>query len=227
MHKSEMTFSDSFYIALCMTVLMLGVVYWFWTQNQYIQRKVNLLENIVYEMKTTLNASGGSVPAAPNGLPSNGMIESFEKMMDEDDGVDATDDEQEETNILHAELSKELEAPMKPLEFMESTSIQELSDSDLGTMDATAVDEDLQPGGVGSGIEAPVEADMNAKGSVLDGMTVKELRRLAEQKGITVNANIRKPQLIEAIRGLQSEKNSVNAPYFDIKEGKTLDLSND
>jgi hypothetical protein len=40
-----------------MTILIIGVVYWFWTQNQYIQRKLNLLENIVYEMKTNFNNS--------------------------------------------------------------------------------------------------------------------------------------------------------------------------
>jgi hypothetical protein len=47
-----MNLPDSFYIALCMTVLLLGVVYWFWSQNQYLLRKINLLENIVYELKT-------------------------------------------------------------------------------------------------------------------------------------------------------------------------------
>ena len=45
-----MNVPESFYIALCVTILMLGVVYWFWTQIQYLQRKVNLLDNVVYEM---------------------------------------------------------------------------------------------------------------------------------------------------------------------------------
>ena len=57
----------------------------------------------------------------------------------------------------------------------------------------------LQPGGVGSGIQDTPEADNSAKGSVLEGMTLKELQRLAEQKGINTN-RMRKPQLIEAIR---------------------------
>ena len=55
-----MNISDTFYVALCMTILIIGVVYWFWTQNQYIQRKINLLENIVYEMKTALGPPGSS-----------------------------------------------------------------------------------------------------------------------------------------------------------------------
>ena len=49
-----MNLSDTFHVALCMTVLIIGVVYWFWTQNQYIQRKLNLLENIVYDMKSSM-----------------------------------------------------------------------------------------------------------------------------------------------------------------------------
>ena len=57
-----MNLSDTFYVALCMTVLIIGVVYWFWTQNQYIQRKLNLLENIVYDMKSSMNFSGGGPP---------------------------------------------------------------------------------------------------------------------------------------------------------------------
>ena len=58
-----MNLPDSFYIALCMTVLLLGVVYWFWTQNQFLLRKMNLLENIVYELKTICSAPTHAVAA--------------------------------------------------------------------------------------------------------------------------------------------------------------------
>ena len=47
-----MSFPESFYIALCMTVLLVGAIYWVWTQIQFVQRTVNMLENIVYELKT-------------------------------------------------------------------------------------------------------------------------------------------------------------------------------
>ena len=57
-----MNLSDTFYVALCMTVLILGVVYWFWTQNQFILRKLNMLENIVYEMKTSFQVAPDSEP---------------------------------------------------------------------------------------------------------------------------------------------------------------------
>jgi hypothetical protein len=95
-----MNLSDTFYIALCMTVLILGVVYWFWTQTQFIQRKVNQLENIVYELNAGLNrvsggASGGpgSSGASPYAPPPSGEEE------DED-----------EDDTLHGDLRAELEA---------------------------------------------------------------------------------------------------------------------
>ena len=71
-----MNLSDTFYVALCMTVLILGVVYWFWTQNQYIQRKLNLLENIVFEMKTQLGniASVAGPPCVPAGPVNSGLV---------------------------------------------------------------------------------------------------------------------------------------------------------
>ena len=52
-----MSFTDTFYFALCMTVLVVGVVYWFWTQNQYLQRKLNMLELIVLELKAAFNST--------------------------------------------------------------------------------------------------------------------------------------------------------------------------
>jgi hypothetical protein len=60
----------------------------------------------------------------------------------------------------------------------------------------------LQPGGVGSGVKNIAIPDSSAKGSVLDSMTLKELRRLAEQKGVSGADKLRKPALIEAINAL-------------------------
>ena len=60
-----MNIPETFYIALCVAILLLGVIYWFWTQIQYLQKKVNLLDNVVYEMKTFVSNLPGhsSTPA--------------------------------------------------------------------------------------------------------------------------------------------------------------------
>jgi len=154
-----MNLPDSFYIALCMTVLLLGVVYWFWSQNQYLLRKINLLENIVYELKTVCSRPPPSPlePATYPPAPSSVV-------------------EEEE---LHEELLEEEEAaaaapPAAP---------------------AAAPADDLQPGGVGSGIEEPPESI-----NLLEGMTVKELRRLADQRGIKGGAELKKKELLSELK---------------------------
>lgn len=190
-----MNLSDTFYIALCMTVLILGVVYWFWTQNQYIQRKLNLLENIVYEMKTTLNAQA-SAPDAVDAVLSNvaaakgpdvlGAV-TEEASYPPPPGSELGEDE----DLLHEELSAEASADA-PAEVPQMFTMPEAEDN-------TEM-EDLQPGGVGSGIQEEVHADSSAKSNVLDGMTRAQLKRLAEQRGIAVKATMSRQAMIEAIR---------------------------
>jgi hypothetical protein len=181
-----MNLSDTFYVALCMTILILGVVYWFWTQNQFVLRKLNLLNNIVFEMRAQQNKEevpdGFTPPAVYAPAP----------------GSEMGDDE----DLLHEELRAEVEtmrADAAPAEFKEpepereeaapannqGTSIEEL---------AEPIDSELQPGGVGSNVKEIVTSN------VLESMTIKELRRLAEQRGISGTSNMKKPALITALR---------------------------
>jgi len=167
-----MNLPDSFYIALCMTVLLLGVVYWFWTQNQFLLRKINLLENIVYELKT-ICTTPPPVPVEPVSYPPapSSVVEEEE---------------------LHEELLQEEEA--HPLQR------------------PPPVEDDLQPGGVGSGVEVPAESS-----NLLETMTVKELRRLAEQRGIKGGAEMKKKELlVELKKGVPAP--SVLAAFQDAKE---------
>jgi len=209
-----MNLSDTFYIALCMTVLILGVVYWFWTQNQYMQRKLNLLENIVYEMKTAFQSSG--YPSSERGS----AAEASEEGDEVPEGVSSREGSatgsplvpveyppapssvlgEEDEDLLHEELHAE--SAFTPSSASESLGdrIQLLPPDREGSIDAEVVADDLQPGGVGSGL--PVSAQTEAKGTVLDGMTLKELKRLAEQRGISGTSALRKQQLIDALRVL-------------------------
>jgi len=159
-----MNLPDSFYIALCMTVLLLGVVYWFWSQNQYLLRKINLLENIVYELKTVCSRppptpmEPATYPPAPSSVV-----------------------EEEE---LHEELLEEEEA-----------AVAAVPAPPAAPAPAAPPADDLQPGGVGSGIEELPESI-----NMLEGMTVKELRRLADQRGIKGGAELKKKDLLSELK---------------------------
>ncbi len=210
-----MNLSDTFYVALCMTVLILGVVYWFWTQNQYIQRKLNLLENIVYEMKSVMNSGGppdivDKVLAQAEFTPIAG------------DHIHAEDCEhletEEGTKIEHESVDDVLNALAAETKPAQAEAPASVSPGDVEGTPLTA-DEvlDLQPGGVSAGGAEDV-SDLNNE-SVLNGMGLKELKTLATQKGIAGAKNMRKQDLVAAIR---SSKTSVTP--FEVHEA-TLTLN--
>jgi len=194
-----MNISDTFYIALCMTVLIIGVVYWFWTQTQHLQRKINLLENIVYEFKASVS-SVSSVSSVPSGPSPSGPaaaeapLPSYEPPSDDDEGLHED---------LHSDLS---------------------SDAPSGAADAAAnvaagatvsLSDELQPGGVGSGLDELMTPDSNIKPSALEAMTLKELRRLGEQRSVPNASTLRKQALIEALRGNVKTPAEEAPPVFE------------
>jgi len=208
-----------------MTVLILGAVYWFWTQNQFMLRKLNLLENIVYEMKSIL-PGGGAPPAdlgAPTGLSTTTYAPAPGSVMSDDDAEILNDD-------LHGALGSEYNAPVE-----QNSPVLEVTDLDVPTFamppsDAKAVEQavsavaapaataavvsdDLQPGGVGSGVD-----DEKTGSSAYDNMTLKDLRKLADSRGITGAKTMAKQALINALR------NTPVGTTFDVTEG-VLDLN--
>ena len=210
-----MNLSDTFYVALCMTVLILGVVYWFWTQNQFIQRKLNLLENIVYEMRSASNAhvpeslvDKALAAAAATAAPA---VAAYAPPEGEEEGED---------DIVHAALSNELELELD----LESEELKPMPEdagaSENNDVKAPAeefVFEDLAPGAdlAAENSGTVVSEDLGvAKGTVLDQMTLKELKQLAEQKGVKGAKSMRKHELVEAIRN-----SKVSVSPFDIHEG--------
>jgi hypothetical protein len=210
-----MNLSDTFYVALCMTVLILGVVYWFWTQNQYIQRKLNLLENIVYEMKTSLSSSGGN-----DGVPDLSGLAAASELKPAVYPPAPSSVLGEDEDLLHEELTAEAEEPIVAesvddaiADFAIDNAIAPEGNDDEGTL----IDS-LQPGGIGSGVKEVVFSDASAKGTVLDSMTLPELKRLAEQRGISGASKMRKQALIDAIRAAPAHN------PFELKEA-TLELS--
>lgn len=187
-----MNIPESFYIALCMTVLLLGVVYWFWSQNQYIQRKMNLLENIVYELKE-LCTNQTSFDGPPAELKTTKYTAPLETVHYAPPPV-----------VEHTQLNETLVASGQDLHELLMTEVQDLEEKEEHVLEqpffvAEERATDLQPGGVGSGMK---DLDVHEQPSSLDSMTVKELRRLAEQRGVENASELRKKELIAKLRAL-------------------------
>lgn len=196
-----MNLADSFYIALCMTVLLLGVVYWFWTQTQYLQRKMNLLENIVYELKTLIDrgpspsssAHSSAAAAAAAGLgPATESEQAATTTTPPSYPPPPGSEFGEDDDLLHEQLHSATQSTAQPGAQEPVMIVKEVSD-------------ELQPGGVGSGLpsvepDASFSDNTKPKSNVLDGMTLKELRRLAEQRSVAGASTMRKQALIDALR---------------------------
>jgi Rho termination factor, N-terminal domain len=199
-----MHLSDSFYVALCMTILICAVVYWFWTQNQYVLRKLHLLNNIVFEMRTQLNKE-------------EAFPDSFAKPTEYPPAPASVAGEDED--LLHEQLSEQVEAEADELPskatgggIVHFDEVEQNSGTPLDTLAETLGEpvadtfaerqadqyDDLAPGG-SLGVQSDDSKPVNAS-NVLEGMTLKELRRLAEQRGVSGASSLKKAQLLTALR---------------------------
>ena len=125
----------------------------------------------------------------------------------------------DEDDLLHEELHGEVEAEDLGSNENVASPTSSAKEGDVVAQAAADESDHLQPGGVGSGVTEQLVPDNVSKGSTLDGMTLKELRRLGEQRGIAKAATMSKQKLIDAVRALPN----VITPYE--AGDSTLDLS--
>jgi len=186
---------ESIFLILSGVILAAGVLYWLWSHIQLTQKKVQLLENAVFELRGMLSASPSGLAGSPPPPPPPAVAAA-------------------EQEPVYNDLEEE----------------EEWAKEGGGStpLDALQEQEDLQPGGgAGQGIdlveedeEAPIsneqfrELFIQRTGSAaspkesasvvtseaLEAMPVKELRRLAEQRGITGVSELKKKELLSALR---------------------------
>jgi hypothetical protein len=200
---------ESILLILSGAILAAGVLYWFWSHIQLTQKKVQLLENAVFELRGML--TNGSATEQKEADPQYGESQNG-------------DSSQPQYNDLPDD---DWDAPV-----VRSTSLEELQGSD-----------DLQPGGHAGApslevkeiqsesefrelfVQPPQKAaelktpEVKEVGSEsLEGMPVKELRRLAEQRGLTGVSELKKKELISALR-------QQIGSYTEAEQGTTMDLT--
>lgn len=221
---------ETLFLVLSGAILAAGVLYWLWSHIQLTQKKVQLLENAVFELRGMLTSgaggsgsggsgSGGSGSGGSSNSPAPAAAQTSYKDLADDDweAPDTTDDV--------AQVST-------PLPVLEVGSVQQQQ---------VPASEDLMPGGRALLPEEPIQAQGQVKevsaeqfrelfissDSVtavqdvskpqtpesLESMPLKELRRLAEQRGIKSSADMRKKEILAALRSqISVSRDEVSVP---------------
>jgi hypothetical protein len=204
-----MSIPETFYIALCVTILMLGIVYWFWTQVQYLQRKVNLLDNVVYEMKTFITNLPGKAPESVD-PEQRAEQELFQKLEESPVPTAYNPPPESVAGDLEAErIASEMEfGPLSGSQDSGSNVQMNVSETEYmeppEDMNSGNGNDDLQPGGLANADSSDskniaVFSDSSLE-SPLSSMSIKELRRMAEANNIPGAGELKKRDLIKALR---------------------------
>jgi len=241
---------ESIFLALSGVILLAGVLYWFWSHIQLTQKKVQLLENAVFELRGMLQRggfTGGGGPGSPDlasseedspprssSGPSAAASSMYNDLSDDDwkEDAEVVDHEGEEADVSAGST------PLSALGLEESSS-------EFPVFQEEEVNPDLQPGGR---IQVVEEVGPQSKGeqfrdlftspptseaTSLDAMPVKDLRRLAEQRGIANASELRKKEILSALKSQIGGGGSVTGgsaatatnPTTVVQLEKTLDLT--
>jgi hypothetical protein len=167
---------ETMFMILSAVILAAGVLYWFWSHIQLTQKKVQLLENAVFELRGMVGSSSGPgsgpgpEPMADSAMAPFAPPQEVYRDLEDDDWKDE-------------------EAPPPPQVTVQPTL----------------------PEPVVIGREEPVpsasfkELFMNveqppAQNQTLEGLPLKELRRMASERGITGTSEMKKKDVIAALR---------------------------
>jgi len=179
---------ETMFLILSGVILAAGVLYWFWSHIQLTQKKVQLLENAVFELRSMM------APPGPSQEP-------LEPVGQQDTYKDLDDDDWAE----------------QPPQSVQSAPVQEVTVEVIGRETVMEVREEPITR------EEPATADFMAElqarneekvvvseNQTLEGLTLKELRRMASERGIAGASEMKKKALVDASR------NSVNGPETEL-----------
>lgn len=207
---------ETIFIILSGAILVAGVLYWLWSHIQLTQKKVQLLENAVFELRSMLAARGTEppVPAMMGGdrpivedvigsVAPAAKSSEYKDLEDDDWHEPAGEDDVKTVPLVSTPLDNTPdlivnEAPSEPIrdDLMPGgrISVPNVVDEQQPVRELTLADDGerfreffKQP----ESVRTPES---------LESMPVKELRRLAEQRGIVGAADMRKKEILTALR---------------------------
>jgi len=231
---------ETIFLVLSGVVLAAGVLYWFWSHIQLTQKKVQLLENAIFELRTLVAA-----PAADSSGHASLQGHQGHQGPTSSPGPvykDLEDDEAED-GWAPSPAATNVEAGSTSLESLNTNSdLQPGGRIDLPPSDEErdiiTTDEQFRELFVQRDAPSPTvtttttsatassSSSSSASSESLESMPVKELRRLAEQRGITGSSELRKKELLAALRQQVAPQAAAEQPVEE-ETTRTLDLTND
>jgi len=226
---------ETVFLILSGVILAAGVLYWFWSHIQLTQKKVTLLENAVFELRGLVSGGTGGAGVGVAATP-------YEDLADDDWDADAPAPVPVPAPAP-APVPTEVKTVAMSTPLEESNDMKE--DADVSEADdlipgGRALSEKTQENttdrfralfvndtaGGGGGGDTPRGGNPPGGGppanETLESMPVKELRRLAEQRGIANANDMKKKEILAALKA-QIVKEPTQQGESVVVE-KTLDL---
>jgi len=184
---------ESIFLILSGAILAAGVLYWFWSHIQLTQKKVQLLENAVFELRGMLTgaASEQGAPVSLDSAPQIGGEVTYNDLPDDDWDTPAP----RSTSLEELQGSDDLQPGGRAV-FGSVSAVPSLDVKEV-TSETEFRELFVQPPSPAKETKAEIK---EVSSDSLEGMPVKELRRLAEQRGLTGVSDLKKKELISALR---------------------------
>ena len=219
---------EMLFLVISVLILFSAVVYWLWSHIQNVSKKAALLEAAIFDLQkmmvSMLNCSmeapvaggGGEAPVEVQDLPSSGddVPVTGEEVQDMEDWTDAP---------LYQEgvAGGSLDVPLVPVDVQD---VPFVADGDscphdpslqINTLEVPSGPLDLQevpfvadvpfvaevpPTPLEKHVDSSAASVVSTTSSSLDAMGLKDLRRLAESRGVAGWEGLKKKELIQALK---------------------------
>jgi hypothetical protein len=207
---------ESVFLILSGVIFMAGILYWFWSHIQLTQKKVLLLESAVFELRSQMTKfPDSSGPSGSSGL--SGYKTTYADLADD------WEEEKEDISGSPVEVGASNDSDI-PDDLRPGGRIS-TEQSELPPMPETQGAEDTQSSVEKSNsqfrelfinethvqsADSPSVPSPLKNPESLDSMSLKELRRLADQRGIANSNELRKKEILSALR------QQINPPTNDV-----------
>lgn len=214
---------DMLLIVASFLLVLGGVTYWLYTAIEQNQRKIGVLENVLYELRFTIQEKMSQQPPSYENVTQSAPEEEQEEQVEH--GEHAEGDEKV------VALNREYSEPPESVTGEVMNTMKEFDDD----LPVQADLDDLRPGGVLDLNEDEILNDWNKKpnkeeknfknlfvgsnapeSTPLDAMSLKDLRSMASQRKITGAKNMKRNELVEALR-VQLPSVTVESPQNVIR----------